>query len=493
MKKEPAISIITASYNHAAFIGEAIESVQQQDYDSWELLIADDASTDQTLEVLTSYTDDVRIKVFPFKINREYHMRNFAAKHARGDYIAFLNSDDIFLPGKLSKQVEHLEKNPQVAAVFTHVKGIDESSKRLPSCRLEKVFTVKNRPRHEWLRHFFDSGNCLCISSVLIRRNSFEEIGAFNPLLIQIADMDLWIKTCFKWDIHVIPEQLTGMRIMNEGKNLSASGYASASRLLLECQHVYDHYFSANGLEQILEIFPELTALLPEDMPEWRYYLLCRIATFLPSQPKRIMGFIKLHELLKKEESKKLLQQRNPRLLRTLFLSEGTAGLRRDYPGVTWKVCLPEQNGSYCRERSYSYWTTAVNKGVVCFSFPNPGIAGRLCLSVEADPIPAICRQVRLYNQETGDFVFDSGQFRRHGISAPKNKKIKLTRFGLVSNRWSIYPHFYFPEIDFAALYTKWIDIEIEYTPSRSYFFLSLIRKILGKRCSRVMSCMFPQ
>ncbi len=493
MKKEPTISIITASYNHAAFIGEAIESVQQQDYDSWELLIADDSSTDQTLEVLASYTDDVRIKVFPFKINREYHMRNFAARHACGDYIAFLNSDDIFLPGKLRKQVEHLKKNPQVAAVFTHVKGIDESSKRLPGCHLEKVFTVKNRPRHEWLRHFFVSGNCLCISSVLIRRNSFEEIGTFNPLLIQIADMDLWVKTCFKWDIHVIAEQLTGMRLLNEGKNLSASGSASVSRLLLEYQQVYDNYFSAKGLKQILEIFPELRTFLPEDMPEWRYYLLCRIATFLPSKPQRLIGFVKLHELLKKEESKKLLQQRNPRLLRTLFLSEGTAGLWHDYPGVMWKVYLPEQSGSYCHERSYSCWTTAVNKGVVCFSFPNPGTSGRLCLSMEADPIPAICRQFRLYNQETGDIVFDSGEFRRHGIGASKNKRIKLTRFNRVSNRWSTYPHFYFPEIDFAALRSKWIDIEIEYAPARSCFFLILIRKILGNRCSRVMSCMFPQ
>ncbi|MHC4738735.1 MAG: glycosyltransferase [Planctomycetota bacterium] len=492
MKKEPTISIITASYNHAAFIGEAIESVQKQDYDSWELLIADDSSTDQTLEVLASYKDDIRIKVFPFKINREYHMRNFAAMHARGDYIAFLNSDDIFLSGKLRKQVEYLEKKPQVAAVFTHVRGIDESSKSLPGCHLEKVFTVKNRSRHEWLRHFFVSGNCLCISSALIRRNSFEEIGTFNPLLIQIADMDLWIKTCFKWNIHVIAEQLTGMRLLNEGKNLSAPGPASLSRLLLEYQQVYKHYFSANGLKQILEIFPELRTFLPQDIPEWRYYLLCRIATFLPGKPQRLIGFVKLHELLNKEKSKILLQQRNPRLLRSLFLSEGTAGIWYDYPGVMWRVYFPEQSGSYCHERSCSCWTTAIKKGVVCFSFPNPRTSGRLCLSVEASPFTPICHQFRLYNQETGDIVFDSGQFLSNGIGVSKNKKIKSTRFDRVSNRWSANPHFYFPVIDFAAISTKWVDIEIEYNPSRAYFFLSLIRKMLGKMCSRVMSCIFP-
>ena len=172
----------------------------------------------------------------------------------------------------------------------------------------------------------------------------------------------------------------------------------------------------------------------------------------------------------------KVVQQGNPRLLRTLFLSEGTAGLWHDYPGVMWKVYLPKQSGSYCRERSYAYWTTAVNKGVVCFSFPNHGTSGRLCLSMKADPIPAICRQFRLYNQETGDIIFNSGQFRRHGIGVPQNKKVELTRFDRVSNRWSTYPHFYFPEIDFAAVSSKWIDIEIEYTPARFRFFLRFIK-----------------
>lgn len=471
MNKKPIISIIMASYNHSAFIGEAIESVKQQDFDSWELLIADDCSTDETLEVLALYKNDPRIKIFPFEFNRQYHMRNFAARHARGEYIAFLNSDDIFLPGKLSKQICYLEKNPEVAAVFTHVKGIDETGKSLPYDRIEKVYDVKDRPRHEWLRHFFVDRNCFCISSVLVRGDCFREVGMFNPLLIQVADVDLWIKLCFKWDIHVIEEKLTGMRRLSLGRNLSASGSITRSRAFLEYQYAYGHYFSENGIEQMLRIFPELNTLLPEDITQWRRYLLCRIAAFLPSKPVRLIGFSKMHELLNNEETKNTLEQKNPRLLRTFFLSEGTAGLWHDDPGVLWKLSFPNQEGVYSNQRPYSYWTIGLNKGVVCFSFPNPQASTVFSLSIEADPVPVKCLRFRLYAQETWEMFFDS----------ETNGKINPTR-----HNW--YRNYYFPKIDFTAINSKWVDIEIECVPDRSYPFLRLMRRTLGKKCARLMS-----
>ena len=490
MKKEPTISIIMASYNHAAFISEAIESVIQQDYNSWELLIADDCSTDNTLEVLNSYKDDSRIKVFSFKINRQYHMRNFAAKHANGEYIALLNSDDIFLPGKLRKQVEYLEKNPQTAAVFTHVKGIDEKSERISNSNLENVFAVNNLTRHEWLRHFFLFGNCLCISSVLIRSKCFNEIRAFNPLLVQIGDMDLWIKICLKWDIHVIDEKLTAMRILNDSKNLSAPSPVSNSRLLLEYQQVLEHYFSDSGFEQVLDIFPELKMSLPEDIPQWRYYLLCRSLAFVPFKSMRIFAFKKLHELLANEESKNILMQKNPRLMRTFFLSEGNADLWHDNPGVIWKINLPDQNGSYSNEKTYTYWTNVANSGVACFSFPNPGTNCFIGLSIEADPMPIECRQFRLYDQETGDIIFDSGKLTGNDEDIQKSEYVKVTP---LANRRGDCPDYCFPEIDFAALLSKNIDIEIEYTPARFYNLYSYVKNKLGTKYSRLLSRLLPR
>jgi glycosyltransferase involved in cell wall biosynthesis len=435
---EPTVSVITASYNHAAYIGAAIESVRRQDYAAWEILVADDASTDGTLDVMASYGDDPRIRVFPFAVNREHHMRNHAAERAAGKYLAFLNSDDMFLPGKLRKQVEALEANPRIAAVFTHVAPIDDRGNEIPGHDLERTFAAGNQASHQWLRRFFLSGNCLCISSAMIRRDRFAEMGGFNPLLIQIADLDLWIRLCLAWDIHVIPEPLTAMRVFPGRGNLSAAGPATNSRLMMEYHHACDHYFSADGLAMMPAIFPELAMRLPEDTPAWRCYLLARMATTLPNRALRLLGFRRLHELLKEDEARKSLSRRNRRLLRALFVSEGMAALDKDHPGMLWKVRFAASQDSQQPE-VYTCWTAAVDRGVVCFSIPNPSIPCRLSVSVDARSVSPRCRRLRVYDQPSGDLIFDTQELSRRG-----EQDIHL------------------PQIDFAAYPSKEIDIEAE-------------------------------
>jgi glycosyltransferase involved in cell wall biosynthesis len=459
MTDKPIISIIMASYNHADFINAAIESVRQQDYEHWELLIADDASTDNTLQILESYKNDSRIKIFSFKINRQHHMRNFAAEHARGDYIAFLNSDDVFLPGKLRKQAEFLNNNGQLSAVFTHVGCVDEKNKRIEHHPLEKIFAVDNRSRHEWLQHFFTSGNCLCISSALIRRNCFENTGKFNPLLIQISDLDLWIRTCLQGDIHIIPEMLTSMRILRHSKNLSAASPAVMSRLILENQLTYSHYFSSEAIEQAVEIFPELKGTLPEDTPQWRYYLLCLKLIALPHRPMKLAGFTKLHELLADQKTTTALMQRNPRLLRNLFLWEGASGLNDNAPYFQWTVNTLEN-----KENAYSYWTAALKKATVCLSVPTPRRAAQLYLTIAGKHILFSCKQFRVYNQSTGKCILEmdaSILFKRTNARIYSIKSFLKKSMGKRSSNQS----FCFPEIDFAEFESKWIDIEIDCTP----------------------------
>ncbi|MDH4202335.1 MAG: glycosyltransferase [Phycisphaerae bacterium] len=459
MTDKPIISIIMASYNHADFINAAIESVRQQDYEHWELLIADDASTDNTLQILESYANDSRIKIFSFKINRQHHMRNFAAEHARGDYIAFLNSDDVFLPGKLRKQAEFLNNNSQLSAIFTHVRCVDEKNKRIEHHPLEKIFAVDNRSRHEWLQHFFTSGNCLCISSALIRRNCFENTGKFNPLLIQISDLDLWIRTCLQGDIHIIPEMLTSMRILGHGKNLSDASPAVMSRLLLENQHTYDHYFSPKGIEQAVEIFPEFENTLPEDTPQWRHYLLCLKLIALPHRPMKLAGFTKLHELLADQKTTATLMQKNPRLLRHMFLWEGASGLNGNAPYFQWTVNTLEN-----KENTYSYWTAALKKEPVCLSIPNPRRTAQLCLNVAGKDMPFSCKQFRVYNQRTGKCVFDMDASALSEIKNTRIYSVKSFSKKIIGKR-SSKQSFCFPEIDFAEFESKWIDIEIDCVP----------------------------
>lgn len=106
------VSIITPSYNTANFIGKTIESVLEQTYQNWEMIIVDDCSQDNTDEVVQQYLVDERIRYIKNEVNSGAALsRNRALKEARGRWIAFLDSDDLWSPNKLEKQVAFMAKN----------------------------------------------------------------------------------------------------------------------------------------------------------------------------------------------------------------------------------------------------------------------------------------------------------------------------------------------------------------------------------------------
>ncbi len=121
------VSIIMASYNCESFIQESIESVISQDYKNWELLISDDCSSDDTLNIIRSYCDkDVRISLITSDVNLGAAIsRNKSIEKAKGRFIAFLDSDDLWSPSKLSKQIPFMIKN-EIALCYTRYDSIDE-------------------------------------------------------------------------------------------------------------------------------------------------------------------------------------------------------------------------------------------------------------------------------------------------------------------------------------------------------------------------------
>src|SRR5215471_3351125 len=122
----PKVSVVLSSYNHAKYLRQSIDSVLSQDFSDFELIIWDDASTDNSWEIISSYKDG-RIRAFRNETNRFIdHFRQAISEVARGEYIAIHHSDDIWDPEKLNKQVAVLDANPFYGAVFTWVQIIDE-------------------------------------------------------------------------------------------------------------------------------------------------------------------------------------------------------------------------------------------------------------------------------------------------------------------------------------------------------------------------------
>ena len=176
------VSVVIPSYNHEKFISEAIQSVLDQTFQDFEIIITDDGSSDKTVEKIKKFNDP-RIKLFQLDYNQGFY---FAFKkcleESCGDYIAMLSSDDIFLPDKLEKQVKILDENDKYAAVFGFAQIIDETGNNRDDKEhfYSTVFMQENRTRHQWLKKFFYEGNFLCHPSILIRKE-FYTIDQFDP------------------------------------------------------------------------------------------------------------------------------------------------------------------------------------------------------------------------------------------------------------------------------------------------------------------------
>lgn len=139
------VSIITPCYNCEGLISQTIDSVLLQTYENWELLICDDCSIDQSKEVIESYVrKDPRIKFFKTEKSSGSPTipRNICISNAKGRYIAFLDSDDIWLPNKLEEQVKLLEANQDTAIAFSYYEKIDEERNR--NDRVVKSPTITN-------------------------------------------------------------------------------------------------------------------------------------------------------------------------------------------------------------------------------------------------------------------------------------------------------------------------------------------------------------
>lgn len=197
----PKVSVVLPAYNAERTIERALASVRGQNYPSMELLVVDDASTDLTCRTVErSSTGDVRL--FRHDTNRgAAAARNTALFVARGEYVAFLDADDLWLPGKLASQVEQLNRNPRMSLVTCDCLILDESG--LPRKRTH----AQHRPvsgANAWKALL--AANFIPTPTVLARRDALLAAGGFDSALPVAEDLDLWIRMGVAGEIGVLPE-----------------------------------------------------------------------------------------------------------------------------------------------------------------------------------------------------------------------------------------------------------------------------------------------
>ncbi|HUC79680.1 MAG TPA: glycosyltransferase family 2 protein [Flavisolibacter sp.] len=191
----PLVSVLLTAWNREKYIGEAIEHVLAQTFSDFELIITDNASTDGTVDIIKKYAaKDSRIRYYVNEANLgDYPNRNRAASYARGKYIKYTDSDDIFYEHALQVMVSAIEKFPEA--------GFCMCTQQDP----EKPYPVMVSSRQAYLENFYGFNHFGCApGSVIIKRKAFEAVGGFSGRRL-IGDNELWFKLAAHYSMVKIP------------------------------------------------------------------------------------------------------------------------------------------------------------------------------------------------------------------------------------------------------------------------------------------------
>jgi glycosyltransferase involved in cell wall biosynthesis len=187
----PTVTAAITTYNRAALVVEAVESVLAQAYRDYELIVVDNGSTDGTREILEPYADRIR---YHHQENRgRAGARNTAVGLAAGSYVAFLDSDDLWLPDKLARQLEAFEAYPRAGLIHGQVELIAEDGRPLPSETAvhRRLFARAHRHGATYARYALE---CRCLTSTaMFRADVLARVGAYDPAFA-LEDLDLYLR-----------------------------------------------------------------------------------------------------------------------------------------------------------------------------------------------------------------------------------------------------------------------------------------------------------
>ena len=271
----PLISILMPAHNAARFIGQALDSIRAQTYPRWELIVIDDASTDETPAIVQAYKErlcaeaqrdqphqadaregdsaDRRIRIIRVeRIGHPAGVRNVGLPLAQGEYIAFLDADDRYFPDALEKLSRPLRQDPELIAVYGFARTMDANGDPLPD---GIVLTPNANPQpgeapyapnpdywHSWENIVTSRISCL-LSALMIRRDVLERVGGFNESLRGAEDYEFYVRLFLHDYDHVacLADYVYGYRIHADSLTKAPR---DCDRILADCLRILDWLFT---------------------------------------------------------------------------------------------------------------------------------------------------------------------------------------------------------------------------------------------------------
>ncbi|MCI0590553.1 MAG: glycosyltransferase [Gammaproteobacteria bacterium] len=205
MEDSPLVSVVIATYNMAVYLPLAVRSALDQTYKNIELLIIDDGSTDSTKETVRPFLEDTRVR-YLFQENRgQGTAKNQGVRESRGEYIAFLDADDLWAPEKLELQLVLFSMSETVGVVHSRLAYIDETGKEL---RVADNELFRGRVTGPLLiRNFIGFGTCV------VKKECFDRMGVFNDKLRMGIDYDLWLRFSTQYAFDYVDRPLLYYRL----------------------------------------------------------------------------------------------------------------------------------------------------------------------------------------------------------------------------------------------------------------------------------------
>ncbi len=244
------VSVIIPTYNRASMVGDAIESVLKQDLDDIEIIVVDDGSKDETERVVRRYLQSRGDKVRYLKQENKgvAAARNKGIDAARGEYIAFLDSDDTWMTTTLGEKIAYLDKNPQIGMAFCN--GIEKTAAGAERKITETLLRHREKVMANDLERAFEmlmESNFIGVSGVMVRKRCLEDVGAFDEALPSVEDFELWLRITVKHKVHYFHECLYWRRLQSD--NLTADRtlyYHCKSYVFEKIETINPSYFNAH-------------------------------------------------------------------------------------------------------------------------------------------------------------------------------------------------------------------------------------------------------
>jgi glycosyltransferase involved in cell wall biosynthesis len=231
VQQQPLVSVILPTFNRLQFLPAAIDSVFAQTYEHWELVIADDGSNDETREYLRRLEASPRVKlVWLAHTGNPAIVRNAGLRVARGEYVAFLDSDDFWLPRKLQLQIAAMRAQPTRQWSYTALTRVDEAGQPLEA-RSGGRFVP-----HEGsiVMQLLSWQACVATPTVMARRRLLEACGGFDERQGQMEDYEMWLRLALQSDVAVLVEPLTCVRVHRDHFSVNGIPAVLAKRRLIE-------------------------------------------------------------------------------------------------------------------------------------------------------------------------------------------------------------------------------------------------------------------